>query len=139
MNQAEWQKIAKEKLHAAEVLLDAGEWASAYYLAGYAVECGLKSCIIARLVKAPHLIFEENQKKYSENCWTHNVGQLLDLAGLKEALDAANDTLTLHWMCVKEWNEQSRYKGKNENDARSLYNAITDATNGVMTWLRTYW
>ncbi len=28
----------------AEVLLDAGQWSGAYYLAGYAVECGLKAC-----------------------------------------------------------------------------------------------
>ena len=138
MNQAEWQEIAKEKLHAAEVLLAAGEWASAYYLAGYAVECGLKSCIIARLAKTPHLISEENQKKYSENCWTHDVEKLLDLAGLRGVLEA-DATLRRHWMYVKVWDEQSRYKGKNENDARSLYNAITDATDGVMTWLRMYW
>ena len=140
MDRAEWQQIAEEKLHAADALLAAGEWASAYYLAGYAVECGLKSCVLVRLATTPHLIFED--KRYSLDCWTHKIGSLLKLAGLKNDLDTditSNPAIGVHWMYVKDWNEESRYRGWTENEAKTLYNAIVHATDGVMTWIRKRW
>jgi hypothetical protein len=42
MTRADWQQIAEERLLATQALLAAHNWPSAYYLAGYAVECGLK-------------------------------------------------------------------------------------------------
>ena len=51
-------------------LLSAGRWSRAYYLAGYAVECGLKACVLA-YVERTCVIFLD--KKFSEKCWTHDV------------------------------------------------------------------
>jgi hypothetical protein len=45
MNRAELQRLAKERISDAKVLLAARHWSAAYYLAGYAVECALKACI----------------------------------------------------------------------------------------------
>ncbi len=45
MNRIDLQQLARARLREAEALLNAGEWSGAYYLAGYAVECGLKACI----------------------------------------------------------------------------------------------
>jgi HEPN domain-containing protein len=87
VTRADWQQIAEERLLAAQVLLAAHNWPSAYYLAGYAIECGLKSCILARLTLAPELIFLE--KRYSEKCWTHEIEELVKLAGLEAARTAA--------------------------------------------------
>jgi HEPN domain-containing protein len=47
----ELRQLAEERLLDAAALLAARRWAGAYYLAGHAVECGLKACI-ARLTNA---------------------------------------------------------------------------------------
>jgi hypothetical protein len=60
--------------------VDGGQWAAAYYLAGYAIECGLKSRVLAYVEKNADIIYRE--KKYSENCWTHDIGTLVKASGL---------------------------------------------------------
>jgi hypothetical protein len=140
VNRADWQRVAEEKLAAAGALLAASQWASAYYLAGYAIECGLKSCILARLAGFPEVIFEV--KTYSEKCWSHDVSALVELARLKGDLDAARavaPALTLHWETVCEWSEVTRYECRTQAEAEKLYKAITDAASGVMQWIKTYW
>ena len=61
MNQAELQKMAEERLKDAKALIDGGRWEFAYYAAGYAVECALKSCILARMIDTG-LVFQEKFK-----------------------------------------------------------------------------
>ena len=51
MNRADFQKLAEIRLEEAATLLNAGKFDGAYYLSGYAVECGLKACI-AKQTKA---------------------------------------------------------------------------------------
>ena len=80
MNRAQWQRLAQERASDAEILLNGGQWAGAYYLAGYAVECGLKSCVLAFVENNPDIVFRD--KKYSEKCWTHDIGNLVALADL---------------------------------------------------------
>ena len=140
MNRADWQLVAEEKLSATDALLATKQWASAYYLAGYVVECGLKSCILARLAGFPELIFEV--KTFSQNCWTHDIQALVGLAGLKPELDAdvaAAPALATNWKVVGEWNEATRYETKAESEARELHRAITASQNGVMPWIRARW
>ena len=142
MNRADWQQIAEEKLLAAAALLAATRWASAYYVAGYAVECGLKSCILVRLAGSPEVIFEDKTgKKYSESCWTHDVERLAELAGLKPDLDALHPAAALadNWATVSQWSEATRYQVRTQNDAQKLYAAITDPANGVMQWIKARW
>jgi len=45
MNRSDFKKLAKVRLKDAQALLEKGCYSGAYYLAGYAVECGLKACI----------------------------------------------------------------------------------------------
>ncbi len=73
MTRADWQQIAEERLLAAQALLAASLWASAYYLAGYAVESGLKSCILVRITAGPEVLFQEGGNKFSADCWTHDI------------------------------------------------------------------
>ena len=49
MDRLQWQQLAERWLVDAKALLDAHRWSAAYYLAGYAVECGLKACVLARV------------------------------------------------------------------------------------------
>jgi hypothetical protein len=56
VNRAEFQKLADLRAREAGVLLAARCYDGAYYLAGYAVECALKACIVfqgAYLYRAP--------------------------------------------------------------------------------------
>jgi hypothetical protein len=109
VTRADWQQIAEERLLAAQALLGAKLWASAYYIAGYAVEAGLKSCILVRIGAAPEVLFQESGNKFSADCWTHDIEKLVGLAGLKTVRDtdiAANVAMGNHWGLVTKWNEK---------------------------------
>jgi HEPN domain-containing protein len=136
VNRADFQRLAKARISDAKVLLAAKRWAGAYYVAGYAVECGLKSCIIRHLMVTD----EFPEKRCSEQCWTHGLPQLLTLAGLKRGMDASVDSDLLdNWDIVKDWTEASRYAGTTRDKAENLYHAITDKSHGVFSWIKVRW
>ena len=140
MDRAAWQAIAEERLLDAQALLLAQRSSAAYYLVGYAVEAGLKACILVNLATEPHVIFD--RKTFSEKCWTHDIDELVKLANLEGTLDAdkaVNPILKDNWDCVCNWSERSRYLLHGRDDAEKLYNAITDKANGVMPWIRVRW
>lgn len=140
MNREDWQQLAIRRVADAKALLKARRWSAAYYLTGYALECGLKSCILARLSGEAEVIFEE--KRYSVKCWTHLLSQLLELAGLQAALatDAVMDPdLSRFWDTAKEWRESSRYTRKSKIDAEELVKAVADRKHGVLQWLKKHW
>ena len=139
MNRLELRQLAEDRLADAQSLVAAGRWSGAYYLAGYAVECGLKACVLAH-IDATGVIFLD--KKYGEKCWTHNLEDLLALAGLQATManDAlANSALDVNWTCAKDWKEISRYQQNAEPQARRLYDAIANDPDGILTWIRRYW
>jgi HEPN domain-containing protein len=139
VNRGELQQLAEDRVHDAAALLSAGRWSAAYYLAGYAVECGLKACIMAH-VERTGIIFED--KKYGEKCWTHDLDVLATLAGIEAALKTdseGNVALTDNWTRAKRWRETSRYEQKTQEEAQFLYDAITNDPNGILTWIRRRW
>jgi HEPN domain-containing protein len=140
VNRVQWQQFAEKWLVDAKVSLDDRRWHAAYYLAGYAVECGLKACILVRLTATPEVIFEN--RKFGENCWTHNVMELVKLADLERtrvADSAVNRALKMNWVVVKDWSEQARYKAIVHHKAKKLYAAIADKPHGVMQWIKAPW
>ncbi len=137
MNRIDFQNLANERIAEAKILLDAGKWSGAYYLAGYAVECGLKACI-AKLSKPD----EFPDKNFGGKCWVHDIEQLVDLAGLKlqRTVDGnANLILYANWGTVRGWKETSRYEQKTQADAQALYDAITQNPDGVFPWIQRHW
>jgi HEPN domain-containing protein len=139
MNQALLQKMVLERIKDAKVLLKGKRWAYAYYVSGYAVECGLKSCVLAQMIHTGG-IFKD--KKYAEWCWTHDFKRLIELADLKNELDkheAANKAFRGHWGVAGLWNETSRYEERTQDEAEKLYEAITDDPDGVLKWIQNYW
>jgi HEPN domain-containing protein len=46
VNRAELRQLASDRIEDARILLAGGRWSAAYYLLGYAVETGLKACIL---------------------------------------------------------------------------------------------
>jgi hypothetical protein len=140
MDRSHLQKLANERIAEAKVLLAAKKWSGAYYLAGYAVECGLKSCVLVRVGVSAEVIFSD--RKFSEKCWTHNLKQLVDLAGLTAALKAdmvADQILFSKWDTVKDWSEESRYTPRTKREAEALYDAIADKRHGVLSWTKVRW
>ncbi len=123
----------------AQALLAAGRWAAAYYLAGYAVECALKSCVLAHIIRTG-VIFED--KRYAERCWTHNLEELVKLANLEKEWGlarGADPILEGYWTIVRDWSETSRYQQKTQAEAQDLFGAITDPTSGVLPWIKVRW
>jgi hypothetical protein len=121
-----------------KALLQIKRWAAAYYLAGYAVECGLKSCIIAYLMKTDDF----PDKRFSEQCWTHDLQKLVGLAGLGAALTtdmAADADLARNWGIVSKWNESSRYDLTPKAEAERMVAAVTDSKHGVLSWIKSRW
>ncbi len=139
MNRSQLRQLAEERLADATVLLDQSRWSAAYYLAGYAIECGLKACIMRR-VEEKGVIFEE--KKFSEQCWTHEFEVLLRLADLSITFVGdrkSNFSLGGNWDKIQKWSESSRYQLTEEAAAKNLYDAISNRPNGVMEWIRQRW
>jgi HEPN domain-containing protein len=137
VNRIDFQQLAEVRIAEAGVLLAQGKYDGAYYLAGYAVECGLKACI-AKLTKAEDF----PDKQFAQKCYTHDLRELLALAGLTAQRDAdaqADPDLFKNWQVVKDWSESSRYARKSKDDAQRLYDAITDAAHGVLPWVKRYW
>jgi hypothetical protein len=72
------QTLAHEKIAKARIHLDASKWTGAYYLAGYAVECGIKACI-AKLFRTDLSL----EKAFFDKCYIHDLDKLVVLADLK--------------------------------------------------------
>ncbi|HEY7424547.1 MAG TPA: HEPN domain-containing protein [Gemmataceae bacterium] len=150
MNQAELRKMAEERILDAKVLLNGGRWAFAYYVAGYAVECALKSCVLVRMIETGG-VFKD--KKFAEKCWTHDFGELVELAGLTTELNKTfagsaaavavggppGGSFVVYWETVKRWKESSRYEDTTQVEAEKLYEAITHDPHGVLKWIQNYW
>jgi len=143
VNQADLRRLAEERIKDAQALLAGGRWEFAYYCAGYAVECALKSSLLARMVHTG-LVFIEKWK--AEECMTHEPAKLVRLAGLDDELNArlkasaaAGDLFIAHWGVVKDWKVTSRYEGKSEAEARALFDAITHNPDGVLLWIQRFW
>jgi HEPN domain-containing protein len=127
-----------ERIKDAKALLKSKRWAGAYYLAGYAVECGLKSCIIAYLMRTDDF----PEKRFSEQCWTHDLKRLVLLAGLQSALDAgtaADAELFKNWGTVADWDESSRYAFTPKAEAEQIVEAVAHFKHGVLAWIQRHW
>ncbi len=135
--------MAEERLKDAQTLLDGSRWEFAYYAAGYAVECALKSCILARMIHTGW-VFEKTCK--ADDFRTHDFAKLVSVAGLTDQLNdnlkashSAGGEFAVNWAGADKWTSTSRYEAKAEEEARKLFAAIADEPHGVLRWIRNYW
>ena len=137
MNRTDLQQLAETRLREAEILLNAGEPSGAYYLAGYAVECGLKACI----AKQTNL-HDFPEKDRVNKSYSHKFSDLVVVAGLQASFDvefAANPGFRKCWKTTQAWNERSRYSFWSVVEADELIKAIDDHHDGVLRWIKQYW
>lgn len=138
MNRKDFQVVANLRLREARALLRAKEFSGAYYLVGYAVECGLKACIAKRVKR--HDFYPD--KETVRNAYTHNLKGLLGLTNLEQELRATSQSdpvFARNWDLTVRWSEASRYNAWNEASCRELMSAIMEKDHGVMPWLRKRW
>lgn len=74
LNRQKLQQLAESRLAEAKVLLDAGYFTGAYYLAGLGIECALK----ASLAKAVQQ-YDFPDKDFVINVYRHELGNLIKL------------------------------------------------------------
>ena len=135
MNRTDLQNLAEERLGDAEVLLANNRYGAAYYLAGYAVECGLKSCI-AKLTRAEDFY----DKTLAGKIFTHKLKELANYARLLAVIEQSSDQVfQANWGQVSLWNEESRYETHTHRDAEQMIQAVRDPDHGVMQCIRQYW
>ncbi len=138
MDRNDFQELTKVRLKDTKALLQAGCFSGAYYLAGYVVECGLKSCIA---MQTKRYAFPPNPKTV-QNIYVHDLEKLIKSAGLdqKQESDFKKDKkLQLNWAIVKDWKESSRYENHTEIEAKQLFAAVVDKSHGVLRWVKRYW
>jgi HEPN domain-containing protein len=135
MNRTDLQNLAEERLGDAEALLASNRFGAAYYVVGYAVECGLKACI-AKLTKAEDFY----DKTLARKLFVHEIETLASLAGLDIKQIAKNDSVfAANWALVKDWNEESRYETHTKVEAEQMVRAVREPDHGVMQCIRRYW
>ena len=154
---SELVKAAPKRLDDAWELLEQPTWqpnrsdvgyrhlCAAQYLAGYAVECGLKAVIIERT---------EWERKQRTKTWTevlfyrqtqglqpdlsgarsHNLQLLLTESGLSDALDHYPE-MRQKWGICCTWNPALRYRPEPMTD-RNRAEAMVQACQDVYEWLR---
>lgn len=137
MTRADLQATAQEKIDDAVHLLAAGRFSNAYYLAGYAVEIGLKACIARTFISDAI-----PDRKFVQDIHVHDLPKLVGLAGLNADLRrllSSNTRFSSHWGHVVRWSPETRYTGSDAAAARSLIDAVSDGNDGVLSWIRTVW
>ena len=120
----------------AQYLLAGSRHSAAYYLAGYAIECGLKA-VIAHSFRAGVI----PSRRFVDRVYTHNLVELLSLAGLKNQLETDLDQsadLKAAWSIASGWSEASRYEMIDPFQATAMVDVV-DGRSGVMQWLRRHW
>lgn len=133
----------EERVKDAKALIRGKRWGFAYYVAGYSIECALKSCLLARMIHTAW-VFEEKWK--AEECRVHDFDKLVKLAGLDDELKARQaisraekDRFAAHWATVAAWKPSVRYESRTEAEAQDLLEAVTHKPDGVLRWLKKYW
>lgn len=138
MNRSDLQRLADLRLSDANILLDAGSFDGAYYLAGYVIECALKACVAKQIRQ-----FDFPEKRLVERSYTHNLVQLLEVSGVKVPFEdeiRGNEALRVSWSIVKDWSEPSRYAlDVTEKSAQDMLAAVGDEASGVLPWLKRHW
>jgi hypothetical protein len=136
---AVFQQLAQLRLDEAKILLRDCQPSGAYYLGGYSIECALKA-IIAKQFRGDEI----PDKALVNRVYTHDLSDLIRLAGLEAELDAArriDSELDRRWSIVKNWKEQARYSVWTSGDASAMIDSVAgdNHSEGLFQWLTARW
>ncbi len=137
LKRTDLQAVAQGKIDDAQYLFTNHRYSNAFYLAGYAIEIGLKACI-AKQFAADAI----PDKKFVVDIHVHDLKKLIGLAGLTAELrkrEAGSAQFSVNWALVTEWTPEVRYGAIDAFTARFMIVAVTHATDGVLPWIKTVW
>jgi hypothetical protein len=137
LKRTDLQAIAQAKFDDAVILSRQLRFSNAYYLAGYAVEIGLKACI-ARVIFAETL----PDRGLINSAYSHQLKELVGVAGLTQQLRTAEDRdprFAASWALVNEWTPDVRYKMVDDVTAQTMIQAVGEVDYGVLPWIKLYW
>jgi hypothetical protein len=137
LKRSDLQANAQCKIDDAVLLLANHRYSNAYYLAGYAVELGLKACIAAQ-ISAETL----PDKALIQKVYQHKFKALVGLAGLAVELKEEEDrdaTFSANWALASQWEPDARYEASDPTSAQLLVQAIADPNSGVLRWIKIHW
>ncbi len=138
MDRNDLQALADMRVADAIVLIHGGRWQAAYYLLGYAVECGLKACAAKQFRRD-----EVPDKTVVNDFYTHRMNRLLAISGVKDRLEErahVEPEFSINWTTVASWSEVSRYDHSiSEAQTKDMLIAVTDPNAGVLPWLKMHW
>lgn len=137
MKRAVLQAIAQAKLDDAILLLNNARFSNAYYLAGFAIEIGIKACI-AKQITADTI----PDKNFINAIYRHNLKDLIGVAGLSAELrqQETNDAaFATHWGLVAGWSPEVRYATVDNYTAQLMLQAATHNQSGIFPWIKTHW
>jgi hypothetical protein len=131
------QKVAEARLIDAQALLANDRYSGAFYVAGYAVEIGLKACIARRM--AAETIPDLTLIKAT---FTHSYNDLVGVAGLRAELkleQSADALFAEYWGIAGSWSPNSRYDLVEAFSAQIFVQAVNDPNHGILRWIRQHW
>jgi hypothetical protein len=153
---SELLKAAPKRLRDAQELLEAPSrdpraadaayrhLCAAHYLAGYAVECALKTYVILLLdsrlpdhvTRWSHVVqhFAERRVTDLSGRHSHDLGRLLAVSGLSAAVDQDEQAKQTWGMCGK-WDYNVRYRPQPLTD-RARVEAFVEACSTIYRWIR---
>jgi HEPN domain-containing protein len=138
MNKTDLEALADVRVKEAKLLLDNKCYEGAYYLLGYALECAIKACI-AKQVRE----HDFPDKQLANASYTHKLGDLLGVAGLKQKLQEKGKTdedFKLNWAVANRWSEDARYEHTiEEATVKDFFEAITNNRSGILIWVKSWW
>jgi len=131
-----FQLLAQLRADEAAVLVRNRKKMGAFYLGGLAIECALKACIAKKTRRYEF----PRDRKYVDKVYSHDLSELLKLAGLNDQLDQdlkSNRNLATNWGVVKSWNIDSRYEASGLKG--SDMNVAVNSADGVLQWIKLRW
>ena len=132
------RELALLRVRETEALFESGLYDGARYLSGYIIELALKARICRLLDVQEYPDSGELRRVYA----THDLDQLLKLAGLSRKLSLGNSVLFANWSIATLWKPERRYDvagTASKSDVEDILKAIKDRPDGVLTWIRKHW
>jgi HEPN domain-containing protein len=106
ISQHELRRIARTRLAEARALYNNGRYDGAAYLAGYAVEAGLKARICRTLRRKG---YPDSRREFDNylSFRTHDLVVLLTLTNIEDRITNRHPAA---WTRIKTWNPETRYR-----------------------------
>jgi len=134
ISRVQLKALSRLRRREAQLLFEARLYDGAAYLAGYAVELALK----ARICRVLDLTEYPDTGEMRRTFATHDLNQLLKLAGLERKLETSGSSLVEMWPSVARSLPERRYQAAGtttEAEVRGILNAVDE----VRRWITKYW